>query len=173
MTRKFAPLTNRRNLLPFAARRDRYPSDRHLSFVHVDFPFPTSRGASRDRRSSELPEMVTPALIEGFIEQQPDAQEAVARLVYDRVWRVAKSLCSTDADAEDVTQHALLEILSSGASYNFRGGGSFERWVERIAIRQALETKKLEVRRQRCCQRLALTGLHLRNHPVQHGPATR
>jgi RNA polymerase sigma-70 factor (ECF subfamily) len=102
--------------------------------------------------------MVTPALIAGLVEQQPEAQEAVAKLVYDRVWRVAKSLCATEPDAEDVTQHALMEILLSAADYRFRGGGAFERWVDRIVIRRVLETQKLEVRRRRSLARWLVPG---------------
>jgi RNA polymerase sigma-70 factor (ECF subfamily) len=102
--------------------------------------------------------MVSSELIAGLVDKSPEARENVARLVYERVWRVTRSICATEADAEDVTQHALMEILSSAEEFLSRGGGAFEHWVDRIATRRALETQKRESRRRRSLARWLVPG---------------
>ncbi len=88
----------------------------------------------------------TSELISDLAEQRPAARDAVARLMYGRVKRLARSLCGADADAEDVTQQVLLEVLRDAPGFRFEG--SFERWVDRITIRRALRTARLERHRR-------------------------
>ncbi len=76
--------------------------------------------------------------------------------MYGRVKRLARSLCGADADAEDVTQQVLLEVLRDAPGFRFEG--SFERWVDRITIRRALRTAKLERHRRGTLARWLLPG---------------
>ncbi len=89
---------------------------------------------------------LAPELIAGVARSVPEAQQALAQLVYGRVRRLARSLCKSQADADDVTQQVLLEILRDASSFRFEG--SFERWVDRITHRRALRTAKLDRHRR-------------------------
>lgn len=73
------------------------------------------------------------------------AQATIARRVLPRVRKVARSLASTTADADDAAQHALLEVLRS--CHTYRGDASLERWAARIATRAALRHLKRERKR--------------------------
>lgn len=73
------------------------------------------------------------------------AQSIVARRVLPRVRKVARSLATSTADADDAAQHALLEVLRS--CHSFRGDASLERWAARIATRAALRHLQRERKR--------------------------
>jgi RNA polymerase sigma-70 factor, ECF subfamily len=86
---------------------------------------------------------------------EPLAEEAIARLVeearagdsgarrrlylqhVDRVFRVVRGLLKSDADAEDVTQDAMLKVLTSLHTYRPRGDARFAAWVVAIAVNTA------------------------------------
>ena len=61
--------------------------------------------------------------------------DACARL-RPRIARIAQALLRHHADAEDATQASMLEILRCAESYH--GGGSFDGWADRIAVRTTL-----------------------------------
>ena len=83
---------------------------------------------------------------------EPLAEEAIARLVeearagdagarrrlytqhVDRVFRTVRGMLPSDADAEDVTQDALLTVLTSLHNYTPRADARFSAWVTTIAI---------------------------------------
>lgn len=73
------------------------------------------------------------------------AQSIIARRVLSRVRKVARSLATSTADADDAAQHALLEVLRS--CHSFRGDASLERWAARIATRAALRHLQRERKR--------------------------
>ncbi len=74
------------------------------------------------------------------------AQAAVARRILTRVRRVARSLATNAADADDAAQHALLEVLRS--CHSFRGDATLEQWAGRIANRAALRHLTRERKQQ-------------------------
>lgn len=78
--------------------------------------------------------------------KQPAAQEILLRRVHGRVRRLARCLCAGDADADDVAQQSMLELLRSAGTFRFET--SLERWVDRITIRCALRALRRERRRQ-------------------------
>ena len=83
---------------------------------------------------------------------EPLAEDAIARLVeqaragdtgarrrlytqhVDRVFRTVRGMLRSDADAEDVTQDALLTVLTSLHKYTPRADARFAAWVTTIAV---------------------------------------
>ena len=55
----------------------------------------------------------------------------------ERIYRVARRMTNSDADAEDVTQNTLIKILRKAASY--RGESDPMGWIYRIAMNVARE----------------------------------
>lgn len=86
---------------------------------------------------------------------EPLAEESIQRLValarsgdrtaaqrlyrqhVDRVFRTVRGVLGSDADAEDVTQDAMLTVLTSLDRYAPRSGVRFVAWVTTIAINTA------------------------------------
>ena len=86
---------------------------------------------------------------------EPLAEEAIARLVeqaragdpgarqtlyvqhVDRVFRTVRGMLRSDADAEDVTQDAMLTMLTSLHKYTPRVDARFAAWVTTIAVNTA------------------------------------
>ena len=86
---------------------------------------------------------------------EPLAEEAIARLVeqaragdtgarqglyvqfVDRVFRAVRGMLRSDADAEDVTQDAMLTVLTSLHKYTARADARFAAWVTTIAVNTA------------------------------------
>ncbi len=98
----------------------------------------------------------TEKLIADLINERPEAQEAIVRLVYGRVRRVAKSFCGADADADDVAQQVILEVLRDAKSYRFEG--ALEHWVDRITMRCALRSVQRARRRRGLLARWLIPG---------------
>jgi len=100
----------------------------------------------------------------------PLNEEAIARLVeqaragdtgarhtlyvqhVDRVFRTVRGMLRSDADAEDVTQDAMLTVLTSLHKYTPRAGARFAAWVTTIAV----NTARRRFRRRR--PELTVTG---------------
>jgi RNA polymerase sigma-70 factor (ECF subfamily) len=86
---------------------------------------------------------------------EPLAEDVMARLVeqaragdtgarqtlylrhVDRVFRVVRGMLRSDADAEDVTQDAMLSVLTSLHKYTPRADARFAAWVMTIAVNTA------------------------------------
>jgi RNA polymerase sigma factor (sigma-70 family) len=64
------------------------------------------------------------------------ALEALFRTFETPVYNLARRVCRTPQDAEDVLQETFLEVVRSVA--RFRGEGSLAGWVRRIAVTKAL-----------------------------------
>lgn len=77
-------------------------------------------------------EAVLPRVVAG----DPDAQEALYRAFEAPVYNLARRICRTTEDAEDVLQETFLEIYRS--IQRFRGDGSLWGWVRTIAASKAL-----------------------------------
>jgi RNA polymerase sigma-70 factor (ECF subfamily) len=65
------------------------------------------------------------------------ARQALYEQQVDRVYRVVRGLVSSDADAEDVTQDAMLTVLTSLHRYTPRADARFGAWVTTIAVNTA------------------------------------
>jgi len=55
----------------------------------------------------------------------------------DRVFRTVRGMLRSDADAEDVTQDAMLTVLTSLHRYTARPGARFAAWVTTVAVNTA------------------------------------
>lgn len=84
------------------------------------------------------------------------AQEVLVRRAYGRVRRLARYLCGSDADADDVAQQAILELLRSAGTLRFET--SLERWIDRITVRSALSAIRREKRRNGLLSRWLVPG---------------
>jgi RNA polymerase sigma-70 factor (ECF subfamily) len=65
------------------------------------------------------------------------AGQALYRQHVDRVFRMVRPMLRSDADAEDVTQDAMLTVLTSLHRYSPRSGVRFAAWVAAIAVNTA------------------------------------
>jgi RNA polymerase sigma-70 factor (ECF subfamily) len=70
------------------------------------------------------------------------ALEAIYRAFEGSVYTLARRMCHTPHDAEDVVQETFLEVVRSIP--RFRGEGSFAGWVRRIAASKALQKLRWE-----------------------------
>ena len=95
-------------------------------------------------------------MIAGLVGEQPAAQEAMVRLVYGRVRRLARGLCGADADADDVAQQVVIEVLRD--AHRFRFEGALEHWVDRITVRCVMRALERERRRRGLLARWLLPG---------------
>lgn len=95
---------------------------------------------AKPERAAEL------ELMRGVAAHEQRAEARLVRQVIGLVRARARLLTRCDADADDATQTAIVEILRSAKS--FRGEGSLGGWCERIAIRTTLRLQKRQARRQ-------------------------
>jgi RNA polymerase sigma-70 factor (ECF subfamily) len=79
--------------------------------------------------------------IQRLVEQARDGDRVAAQRLYrqhvDRVFRVVRGLLRSNAEAEDVTQDALLTVLTSLDRYSPRSDARFAAWVASIAVNTA------------------------------------
>ena len=68
------------------------------------------------------------------------AFEILVRRYNQRLFRAARAITHSDADAEDVIQQAWLDVFRKLAQ--FRGDASFATWATRIAVHQAVATTR-------------------------------
>ena len=66
--------------------------------------------------------------------------EVLVRRHNQRLFRAARAITRSDADAEDVIQQAWLDVFRKLAQ--FRGDASFATWATRIAVHQAVATTR-------------------------------
>jgi RNA polymerase sigma-70 factor (ECF subfamily) len=76
------------------------------------------------------------ALVARVIAGDPEAQESLYRAFEAPVYGLARRICRTTEDAEDVFQETFLEIFRS--IRRFRGSGSLWGWIRTIAASKAL-----------------------------------
>jgi len=83
--------------------------------------------------SSELDDR---AVIARVLAGDRAAFEVLVRRYNQRLFRAARAITHSDADAEDVIQQAWLDVFRKLAQ--FRGDASFATWATRIAVHQAV-----------------------------------
>jgi RNA polymerase sigma factor (sigma-70 family) len=74
-----------------------------------------------------------------------DALERVYRAYEGTVYGLARRMCRTAEDAEDVLQETFLEVCRSMKTFRGEGPGSLTAWVKRIAATKAL----IRIRREK------------------------
>ena len=67
-----------------------------------------------------------------------EALERVYRAYEGTVYGLARRVCRTPEDAEDVLQETFLEVCRSISGFRGGGGGSLTAWVKRVAASKAL-----------------------------------
>jgi RNA polymerase sigma factor (sigma-70 family) len=75
-------------------------------------------------------------LIQGCILLEPKAQQALYRQYAPLVLGISRRYLKSDEDAEDVMVEAMIKIFRH--LEDFKGEGSFEGWIRKIAVREAL-----------------------------------
>jgi RNA polymerase sigma-70 factor (ECF subfamily) len=78
--------------------------------------------------------------------QPPLTPEQVFREHAPRVYNVARRMLGNDADAEDVTQDVLLQVVRKLDT--FRGEASFPTWLHRVTVNAALAHRRKRAQRQ-------------------------
>src|SRR5215831_10441405 len=70
----------------------------------------------------------------------PHSAEEVFHKYAPRVYNLARRMLSSDADAEDVTQDVLLQVVRKLPS--FRGESAFPTWLHRVTVNAALSHRR-------------------------------
>jgi RNA polymerase sigma-70 factor, ECF subfamily len=87
------------------------------------------------------PAPLTDEAIARLVEQARAGDSGARHTLYeqhvDRVFRTVRGMLRSDADAEDVTQDAMLTVLTSLHHYTPRAGARFAAWVTTIAVNTA------------------------------------
>jgi RNA polymerase sigma-70 factor (ECF subfamily) len=87
------------------------------------------------------PAPLTEEAIAHLVEQARAGDAGARHTLYvhhvDRVFRTVRGMLRSDADAEDVTQDAMLTVLTSLHRYRPRAGARFAAWVTTIAVNTA------------------------------------
>lgn len=76
----------------------------------------------------------------------PPTVEEILRDHAPRVYNVARRILGNDADAEDVAQEVLVQVLQK--LHTFRGEASFPTWLHRIAVNAALAYRRKQAHRE-------------------------
>jgi RNA polymerase sigma-70 factor (ECF subfamily) len=70
----------------------------------------------------------------------PHSAEEVFHEYAPRVYNLARRMLSSDADAEDVTQDVLLQVVRKLPT--FRGESAFPTWLHRVTVNAALQHRR-------------------------------
>jgi RNA polymerase sigma-70 factor (ECF subfamily) len=73
--------------------------------------------------------------------------EKVFRECAPRIFTLARRMLGNDADAEDVTQDVLLQVVRKLST--FRGDSSFPTWLHRVTVNAALTYRRNRARREK------------------------
>src|SRR6516225_2166899 len=76
----------------------------------------------------------------------PATAEEVFRQYGPRVYTLARRMLGSDADAEDVTQDVLLQVIRKLPT--FRGEAAFPTWLHRVTVNAALGHRQKRARRE-------------------------
>lgn len=90
-----------------------------------------------DSRADPLDDDTVARLVERARSGESDARRRLYSHYVGRVFRTVRGMLQSDADAEDVTQDALLTVLTSLGKYTPRPDVGFGAWVMTIAIHTA------------------------------------
>jgi len=94
----------------------------------------------RTREVMALEALTDCELVELAREGSPEAFGQLALRYRSRIYRLARRLCDTDEDAEDVLQEALIKSFRSIPT--FEGKSKFSTWLYRITVNLALMKKR-------------------------------
>src|SRR5260370_33707412 len=72
--------------------------------------------------------------------EAPPTVEEVFRNYAPRIYNVARRMLGNDADAEDVTQDVLLQLVRKLGT--FRGESAFPTWLHRVTVNAALANRR-------------------------------
>ncbi len=75
----------------------------------------------------------------------PLTAESVFRDYAPRIYHVARRMLNNDADAEDVTQDVLLQVVRK--LHTFRGDSSLTTWLHRVTVNAALAVREKRANR--------------------------
>src|SRR5262245_24659360 len=76
----------------------------------------------------------------------PATAEEVFHLYGSRVYSLARRMLGSDADAEDVTQDVLLQVIRKLPT--FRGESAFPTWLHRVTVNAALTHREKRANRE-------------------------
>lgn len=76
----------------------------------------------------------------------PTTPEEVFRVYGPRVYNLARRMLGNDADAEDVTQDVLLQVVRKLDT--FRGESNLATWLHRVTVNAALAHRRRRARRE-------------------------
>ncbi|HVY64726.1 MAG TPA: sigma-70 family RNA polymerase sigma factor [Gammaproteobacteria bacterium] len=113
-----------------------------------------------------LEEPAVQRLVERARAGDRDAAQRLYRQQVDRVFRTVRGVLRSDAEAEDVTQDAMLAVLTSLDRYTPREDARFAAWVASVAV----NTARRRFRRRR--PELTATG-ELPDVPDESAPPER
>ncbi|MEY3566649.1 MAG: hypothetical protein RLZ19_663, partial [Actinomycetota bacterium] len=92
----------------------------------------------------------TPPISSEWVERgksgDPAAIEAILRAIHPLVRNVCRGMLNDEADAEDATQNALINVVRN--IDRFDGRSSFTTWVYRIATNAAIDEARRRQRRR-------------------------
>src|SRR6185503_14999826 len=78
--------------------------------------------------------------------EAPLTADRVFRDYAPRVYNLARRMLGNDADAEDVTQDVLLQVIRKLGT--FRGEADIATWLHRVTVNAALAHRRKRARRQ-------------------------
>jgi RNA polymerase sigma-70 factor (ECF subfamily) len=104
-------------------------------FAALSSPF--GSGAQPLAQLDPLSEEAIQRLVKQARAGDTGARETLYLQHVDRVFRAVRGILRSDADAEDVTQDAMLTVLTSLNKYTTRGDARFAAWVMTIALNTA------------------------------------
>jgi RNA polymerase sigma-70 factor (ECF subfamily) len=87
-----------------------------------------------------------------------------------RVFQVARQMLRTDADAEDVTQDVLLQVVRKLSC--FQGASAFPTWLHRVTINAALTHRRRYAVREGSHPHLSLDSLNVNEGPARSWSAS-
>lgn len=82
-----------------------------------------------------------------LVETPPLTPEFVFREYAPRIYHLARRLLGNDADAEDVTQDVLLQVVRK--LHTFRGDSALPTWLHRVTLNAALAHREKRANRQK------------------------
>jgi RNA polymerase sigma-70 factor, ECF subfamily len=90
---------------------------------------------------ADAPDALDDDAMARLVERARTGDAGARRMLYlqhvDRVYRTVRGMLRSDADAEDVTQDAMLTVLTSLHKYTPRADARFAAWVTTIAVNTA------------------------------------
>lgn len=78
--------------------------------------------------------------------EPPLTPEQVFRNYAPRVYNLARRMLGSEADAEDVTQEVLLQVVRK--LHTFRGESAFPTWLHRVTVNAALAHRRKRAQRE-------------------------